>query len=342
MHSLIWNRRTQTFVRSPRKCFASFVTMWPIQAWTDCSMEDPLASRNVCNRKGLEIHQANACWLQTCCRRQELVNIQGRFHCHCANPIPRQHDSPSPASGQGCWCSHGAFCTQGQNHWWATLHLVLHCDVSNDQDPIWHNDYQQTPWQWHKGHTVNLAWHSQTLCWHHNIQDQRSAATQAHNALASAKLVNANWEGSCQSFVANCPQNQLTLFRSAGDPRVLSPDNAKEPTEWRRIQKDSQQGSSTLFILATIVENGICELKRGGGRTMTATDTRACSWDLCLVHTTLVRQNAVSSIWGLEGEVLITRLTGDTWRETPLQLPLRVWIAWLHLVFNFTCNGRDN
>jgi len=38
-----------------------------------------------------------------------------------------------------------------------------------------------------------------------------------------------------------------------------------------------------------IAEDGILELKRAYQRTMIATNTRACLWDLCLVHTALIR-----------------------------------------------------
>jgi len=60
------------------------------------------------------------------------------------------------------------------------------------------------------------------------------------------------------------------------------------------------------------VEDGIRELKRACRPAMTATNTPACLWDLCLVHTALIRQHTVSSIRELQGEVPATRIAGKT------------------------------
>jgi len=45
---------------------------------------------------------------------------------------------------------------------------------------------------------------------------------------------------------------------------------------------------------------------------MAATNTPACLWDLCLVHTAFIRQHTVSSTRELQGEVPATMMTGDT------------------------------
>ena len=108
-----------------------------------------------------------------------------------------------------------------------------------------------------------------------------------------------------------------SLFRRVGVPRVLIPDNAKELTEGEFRRKATRAGAHIHPIEAytpnaNIAEDGIRELKRAYRRSMRATNTPACLWDLCLVHTSLIRQHTVSSIRELDGEVPITRLTGDT------------------------------
>jgi len=97
---------------------------------------------------------------------------------------------------------------------------------------------------------------------------------------------------------------------------VLIPDNAKELTQVEfKCKADRAQAHIHPIEAYTpntnIVEDGIRELKRAYRRTMIATNTPACLWDLCLVHTALIRQHTVSSIRELDGEVPITRLTGD-------------------------------
>jgi len=109
-----------------------------------------------------------------------------------------------------------------------------------------------------------------------------------------------------------------TLFRSVGVPRVLIiPDDAAELTqgEFKRKADTAQALIHPIEAYtpnANIAEDRIRELKRAHRRAMAATNTPACLWDLCLVHTALIRQHTVSSIRELQGEVPATMMTGDT------------------------------
>jgi len=108
-----------------------------------------------------------------------------------------------------------------------------------------------------------------------------------------------------------------SLFRSVGVPRVIISDNAKELTqgEFKRKADRAQAHIHPIEAYtpnAKIVEDGIRDLKWAYRRTMIATNTPACLWNICLVHTALIRQHTVSSIRELDGEVPITRLTRDT------------------------------
>ena len=108
-----------------------------------------------------------------------------------------------------------------------------------------------------------------------------------------------------------------TLFRSVGVPRVIIPDDAAELTKGE-FKRKADRAQALIHPIeaytpnANIAEDGIRELKRAYRRAMAATNTPACLWDLCLVHTALIRQHTVSSIRELQGEVPATRMTGET------------------------------
>ena len=108
-----------------------------------------------------------------------------------------------------------------------------------------------------------------------------------------------------------------SLFRAVGVPRVLIPDGAGELTG-AEFRKKASKVETLIHPIeaytpnANIAEDGIRELKRAYRRTMISTNTPACLWDLCIVHTALIRQHTVNSIRELDGEVPVTKLTGET------------------------------
>ena len=107
------------------------------------------------------------------------------------------------------------------------------------------------------------------------------------------------------------------LFRTVGVPRVIIPDGGGELKQGEFARKASRAQSNIHPIEAytpnaNIAEDGIRELKRAYRRAMISTNTPACLWDLCLVHTALIRQHTVNSIRELQGRTPAARLTGDT------------------------------
>ena len=115
------------------------------------------------------------------------------------------------------------------------------------------------------------------------------------------------------------------LFQREGVPNIMIMDGAQEQTKGQFCKKCCDAGSyvkqtepHTPWSNAT--ESTICELKHRFGHEMVRSGTPKALWDNCLEHEAYICSHTAHNIYGLDGQVPETIVSGKTADISPFAL----------------------
>ena len=107
------------------------------------------------------------------------------------------------------------------------------------------------------------------------------------------------------------------LMARDGVPSVIVVDGSKEQVEGEFRRKCRQAGAHVRQTepytpWSQAAEGAIRELKKGVGREMVRSKAPKCLWDHCIEREAYVRSNTAHNVFGLDGQVPETMVSGET------------------------------